>query len=69
MTRREEYAETIAQHGYRKTLKDLSDGSRESCLRIADQMLLDDAERQCEEDKVAAQTWGGDIDLVSFEGE
>jgi len=68
-TEREKAAELVAQHGYRKAFDELSDEAKVSCLKIADQILADEAREQYEADREAAKTWGGDIDLVSFEGE
>lgn len=68
-TEQERIAEQLAQNGYNRSLDLLSDIDRAWCLRIADQILWDMAKNRHGEDKVLAKTWGGDIDLVSFEGE
>jgi hypothetical protein len=39
------------------------------CYREAAKMLQEKTHPQYDADREAAKTWGGDIDLVSFEGE
>jgi len=68
-TYKDTLAQQIAQEQYGCALKELTAESIASCYREAGIQLREAAKKQYEEDKEAAQTWGGDIDLVSFEGE
>lgn len=67
-----ELVRTDATYGWRKW-EDLPEPVKEVYLKLAERYNAEDraisAMKTYEEDKIAAQTWGGDIDLVSFEGE
>jgi len=69
LTERERIARGRAEILFRTAWEHLSDISKQTCLAQADEVLMEQGVQLASQDKEAAKTWGGDIDLVSFEGE
>lgn len=72
MTEREKLARAMAKKD--KTFgtyqwESLPEPVRVVYMDIVEANLMEAGIQLCEADKRAAKTWGGDIDLVSFEGE
>jgi len=69
LTERERLAREAAVEVFGAGIDQLDGTFQDACYNVADDQLMEAGIELAEKDKEAAKTWGGDIDLVSFEGE